>query len=184
MRNRSRFGWLEFLTGVALIVLGVSALIRPGSLITSTVIVCGAVVAITGVSDLVFYIRTTHEIGFGPTVSLISGLLSVLVGVSLIVYPDAVTWILTLLVPIWFISHCINRLSLLNVIRFTAGSFLYWFTLIVNALGLILGVVMLFRPGFTTATLGILGGIYCIALGVDSVLTAFSGLGGSDCDLL
>lgn len=183
MRNRSRFGWLEFLTGLALIALGIAALTRPDSVVAGAVIVCGIVVAVTGVSDLVFYIRTMREIGIGPTVSLISGLLSVLVGVTLIVYPNAVTWILTLLVPIWFICHCVNRLSMLNIIRLTAGNFLYWFTLIVNAGGLVLGAVMLFRPGFTTATIGVLGGIYCIALGVDSVLTAFSGIGKNDCDV-
>ena len=69
------------------------------------------------------YVRVDKHLGFGPTVSLISGILSVMAGAMLLVYPNAGKWVLSLLFPIWFIAHCLSRLSHLNTIRFIAGNF-------------------------------------------------------------
>ena len=53
----------------------------------------------------------------GPAISLVTGILSVMSGVMLLVYPGAGALVLTLLFPIWFIAHCISRLSHLHHIR-------------------------------------------------------------------
>ena len=94
---------------------------------------------ITGISDLIFYVRTERYTGFGPAVSLISGIFSIMAGVMLLVYPGAGRWVMVLLLPLWFIAHCVSRLSHLNFIRVTAGEIYYWFALIVNIIGIILG---------------------------------------------
>ena len=47
-----------------------------------------------------------QHMGFGPTISLISGILSVLAGMILLVHPAAGKWALALLLPMWFIAHC------------------------------------------------------------------------------
>ena len=54
--------------------------------------------------------------------------------------------IAALLFPLWFIAHCISRLTHLGIIRMMAGSFYYTFSLVVNILGLVLGILMLFQP--------------------------------------
>ena len=135
MRRRSGYGWFELIIGIMLVVLGIFTFIRPGSTLTGIVILYGLVAVITGISDLIFYVRTERYTGFGPAVSLISGIFSIMAGVMLLVYPGAGRWVMVLLLPIWFIAHCVSRLSHLNFIRMTAGEIYYWFALIVNIIG-------------------------------------------------
>ena len=84
---------------------------------------------------------------------------------------------LTVLFPIWFIAHCISRLSHLNHIRLTAGEGLYYFTFATNIIGLILGFMMLLNPLFTLTTIRCFASIYLILLGIDSIAMAVSRIG-------
>ena len=177
MRRRSGFGWLELVIGILLIVLGVFTFANPGFALTGLVALFGAIAIVMGVADIVLYVRVERFTGFGPIVSLISGILSVMSGIMLLVYPNAGRWVLSLLFPIWFIAHCISRLSQLNTSRFHAGSGMYYFTLVVNIIGLILGFLMILRPVISILSIGWIVGFYLILLGVDSIVLAVSNMG-------
>lgn len=177
MRKRSGYGWLELAEGILLIVLGVFTLIRPELALTAAVIGYGCVAVLTGISDLLFYAKVERFTGFGPTLSLVTGILSIMIGLMLILHPGAGLVIVSILFPLWFLSHCVSRLTHLNYIRFTAGEFQYRFTMIVNIIGIVLAFFMLFSPSTAFFSLGVLGGIYFILLGVDSILLAVSRIG-------
>ena len=86
MKKRSGFGWMELIEGVLLIILGVLNLIRPQNALTGIVMIFGLIAVITGIADIVFYIKMEMHTGFGPTISLISGILSVMAGFMLLVH--------------------------------------------------------------------------------------------------
>lgn len=177
MRNRSGFGWIEFITGVCMILLGIFSLTSPGSMFASLTILYGVIAIITGVCDIVFYIKAERYTGFGPVVALVCGILSVMAGVMLLTHPEAGVWAASILFPLWFITHCVSRLSHLDLIRITAGTFYFYFSLVVNVLGLILGASMMFEPVFTIFAAGVLIGIYLILSGIESIVLAFSEMG-------
>ena len=179
MRRHTGFGWLELVVGVLLIILGIATLIKPGSVLTGVIVVYGIIALLTGIDDIIFYAKMEQHMGFGPTISLISGILSVLAGMILLVHPAAGKWALALLLPMWFIAHCIARLSHLNIIRFTAGNGMYYFSMVMNILGLLLGCLMLVRPAVTLFSFGWIIGIYLIVLGADSVVLGCSKLGSN-----
>ena len=110
-------------------------------------------------------------------VSLVAGILSIMTGIALLAYPGIAEWIISLLFPLWFITHCISRLAHTALIRYVAGNFYYYFSLAVNILGLVLGFVMLLQPILTFLTLGYLIGLCLIAFGVECILLAFSDMG-------
>ena len=166
MKKWSGFRWFEFAEGVLLMLLGIFTLARPASALTGFIVAYGAVAVIMGVADILLYVRIAHFIGFGPIVSLLSGTLSVMAGVMLLVYPNAGKLILSVLVPLWFLAHCISRLSNLNKIRFFAGEFPYYFTLILNVLGLVLGGMMILNPWISLLSVPLIIGIYLLLLGV------------------
>lgn len=177
MRRRSGFGWLELLIGIGLIALGILAFAKPDFALTGLVFAYGIAAVVMGIADIVLYIQVEHYTGFGPVVSLVSGILSVMSGMMLLVYPRAGAMVLTLLFPIWFIAHCISRLAHQQHIRQIAGIGMHTLTLVINIFGLILGFMMLLSPLFTLATLRSFAGIYLILLGVDSLLMAGSRMG-------
>ena len=177
MKRRSGYGWLELIIGVLLILLGVFSFIRPSEILLGVVIIYGIIAVLTGIADIVFYIKIDRHTGFLPTVSLISGLFSVMVGVMLLAYPAAGTWVFSLLFPIWFIAHCVSRLCHLNIIRLTAGKFYYSLAMTVNIIGIILGVIMILNPIVSIAAVGYIIGAYLILLGAESIIVALSGFG-------
>ena len=177
MRRRSGYGWLELAIGVILIVLGVLAFAKPDLALTSLVFAYGAAAVVMGVADIILYIQVERYTGFGPVLALISGILSVMSGVMLVVYPRTGVVVLTVLFPIWFIAHCISRLAHLGHIRFVGGKGLYLFTMAVNIIGLILGFLMLMSPFLTLTTIRYFASLYLILLGIDSVVMALSRMG-------
>ena len=158
-------------------VLGVLVFSRPELVLTGMAYAYGIAAIVMGVADIILYIRLERYTGFGPIVSLVSGILSVMSGIMLIAYPGTGALIMTILLPIWFIAHCISRLANLNRVRFVAGRGMYCFSLIVNILGLILGFMMLLSPLFALSTIRAFAGVYLILLGVDAIVFAVSRMG-------
>ena len=177
MRKRSAFGWMELIVGIVLVILGIFVITRTDAALTGVVMLYGLIAAITGIFDIVLYVKTERYIGFAPAIALISGIFSVMAGIMLLVYPSAGKWIIALLLPIWFIAHCISRLSHLHMIRIAVGSFYYYVTLIVNIRGLVLGCVMIIGPGISLFAVGVLIGGYLILAGIDSIVMAVSNIG-------
>ena len=170
MKRHSGFGYLELVLGIVLIVLGILAFANPDLALTGLVFAYGVAAIVMGIADIVLYIQVERYSGFGPVLSLISGIM-------LVVYPGAGVLVLTMLFPIWFIAHCISRLTRLSHIRFVAGDGIYSLTLILNVIGLVLGFLMFLRPLLTLTAIRCLAGCYLLLLGIDSVAMAFSRLG-------
>ena len=177
MRRHSGFGWLELVVGIVLICLGIFAFVKPDLALTGLVFAYGIAAVIMGVADIILFIQVERYTGFGPMLSLISGVLSVMTGLMLVVYPGTGVLVLTVLFPIWFIAHAISRFAHLGHIRFVAGNGIYYVTLIINIIGLFLGILMVICPLFTLTTIRCFASAYLILLGVDSVVMAVSRIG-------
>ena len=135
MRRRSGFGWLELAIGIILIALGILVFLKPDLALTGMVFAYGIAAVVMGIADIVLFIEFQRYTGFGPILALVSGVLSVMSGLMLVVYPSTGALVLTVLFPIWFIAHVVSRLTHLGHIRFVAGEGVYWLTLIVNLIG-------------------------------------------------
>ena len=101
MRGRSGFGISQFIMGLCLIVLGAFTCLRPRSIFTGIAVIYGVAAVITGICDIVIYIKEERFSGFGPVVSLVAGILSIMTGIALLAYPGIAEWIISLLFPLW-----------------------------------------------------------------------------------
>lgn len=177
MRRRSSFGLMELIIGVLLIIFGILTFLYPQDAFLGLVMAYGILALVTGIADVVFYVKMEKHMGFAPTIALISGILSVLAGLVLLFYPAAGEWAMLILFPLWFIAHCISRISHLPIVKERAGKGYFYFTLVLNVIGLILGLLMLVIPFFSLFTAGFLVGTYLILLGIDSIVLAISEIG-------
>ena len=137
----------------------------------------GIAAVITGICDIVIYIKEERFIGFGP------GNLPAVrhpqhhdrhhpAGLPRRRRVDRFAP-----VPPVVHSPLHLRLTHLGIIRMMAGSFYYTFSLVVNILGLVLGVLMLLQPFLALFTLGYMVGFLLMAFGIDCILMAFTDLG-------
>ena len=172
MRRQSDIGWTELIIGIILIIFGLFIVRQPVGIITWIVIVCGVLAILTGIADIILYVRMERFTGFGPILSLITGILSVMAGFMLIVHPGAGTWAIAMILPIWIIAHCVSRLSHLQYMRMHFGTTYYYISMILNILGLIVGFLLVFRPMITIFSMGVLVGAYLILEGIECIVAA------------
>lgn len=175
-RNGS-FGWSEFIIGIILVAFGIFTFVRPEGALTGVIIAYGIVVILMGIDDIIVYIRLSRFTGFGPMLSLFSGIMSVMCGVMIIANPRVGKWALAVLLPIWFIAHCITGLTHVSFIRMIGNPFYYYFSLILNIIGLVLGFMMLMNPMLsflTIRTTTYMAGFYMILFGAESIVGAFA----------
>lgn len=175
---KRRINWVNLIIGILLVVFGIYTLINPGRTLNWIVALYGLIAVITGISDIVLFVKTERYTGFGPVVSLISGIFSIMAGVMLLVYPNAGKWVMIMLLPIWFIAHCVSRLSHLGTVRYVIDRRYYHFSLVMNIIGIVLGCMMIIWPSILLFSAGVLIGIYMIIQGVDNIVMA---LNENDC---
>ncbi len=171
---KRRVNWAELIIGILLVVFGIYTLINPGRTLKWIVILYGVIAVLTGVSDILFYVKAERYTGFGPVVSLISGIFSIMAGVMLLVYPNAGKWVMIMLIPIWFIAHCVSRVAHLSTVRYVINRSYYHFSLVMNIIGIVLGCMMIIWPSILLFSAGFLIGIYMIIQGVDSIVTTIN----------
>ena len=177
MRRRSGFGLFELIIGVLLIALAVPTFARPEGLLTGVVVIYGIFAIFTGIEDILIYARVSRFIGFGPMLSLITGILSVMSGIMILAYPDAGKWALSILFPMWFIAHCVSQLARIGMARIAGRYFYYYFSLITNIIGIVLGFMMIASPSLsfmTMQTMCYIVAFYLLLLGIEGVV---SGIG-------
>lgn len=176
MKNKSGQGWLELILGLGLIVLGIWMIAKPDSALGVLAYLYGFGALVSGISDIALYVRLERRVGFAPGMTLVSGILSALVGIAFLAFPQAGQLSLTLLFPVWFIAHCVSRLGSLDIVRLWGGSTAYYLTLILGVLGFILGIVMLFNPLLSILSISAFAAVYLIATGAASVYLGISWL--------
>ena len=174
MRKRTEFGWMELILGIILTILGIFTMIRPESMLNSIVICYGIVAAVSGIADIIFYVKMERHMGVVPTVSLTSGILSTLLGMMLILCPGATQRLVIWLFALWIIMHSISRLSHISTVRYFAGNSFGLVSLLLNIIGIVIGVMLLIEPIMAVVALI---GLYLIVLGIDSIASALSKMG-------
>ena len=92
MKRQSDIGWFELIMGLILIILGIVIMRQPVGVLTWIVILCGVIAVISGIGDIVLYVKMERFTGFGPVVSLVTGILGIMAGFMLIAHPGAGTW--------------------------------------------------------------------------------------------
>lgn len=172
MKSDHGYLLIEILEGLLLVMMGVATMLRTEQVLNGLALIFGILAVITGVADVMFYIRLERHTGFRPAVSLVSSILSIMLGSALIAHPNVGTGIMLVIFPVFIIAHCVARLTHLNIVRYAAGEVSFWLTLISNAVGLILGVILLFNPAMSAATLGIVLGADLVLLGIEAVVFA------------
>ena len=175
MNRRSDIGWPELIVGIILIIIGVVIMRQPVGVLTWIVILCGVLAILSGIGDIVLYVKMEHFTWFGPIVSLITGILSVMAGFMLEAHAAAGFGALALILPILFIAHCISRLSHLQYMKMHYGMTYYTISLILNILGLLVGILLIFRPMITIFSMGVLVGVFLIIEGVEFIFVGLDG---------
>jgi uncharacterized membrane protein HdeD (DUF308 family) len=149
--------------GVLAILFGIIAMVSPITTAIVLAIVIGVFAIVDGIVDLIDAIRHRGTSGVGLRVFL--GIVSLLFGIIILVWPDKTLAFMVILIAIWSIVIGVLQIIANIGIRKEAPGAWIW-GVISGALGVIFGILVLIWPGIGLVTLIWLMGIWAIVFGI------------------
>ncbi len=160
----ARGAWIwAVVRGALAIVFGIIALTSPITTAIVLAIVIGVFAVVDGIVDLIDAIRHRGTAGVGLRVFL--GVVSLLFGIIILVWPGKTIGFMVVLIAIWSILIGVLQIVANVSIRKDAPGAWIWGA-VSGALGLIFGIVVLFNLGIGLVALIWLVGIWAIVFGL------------------
>lgn len=130
---------LSIVTSVIIFVLGIFLFVEPDVIINMISIVFGGIILIPGITTLIDYFKNKYQ----P--SLVTGVVTVIIGMILIINTKLVASILPFILGIFFIVNGINRMQYALELRKTNNGN-YVASLIISILIILSGVLFVINP--------------------------------------
>ena len=170
--QEKRFDWGALIVGIVLIVLGCWSFAKPDKSLALLSILVGIGALLKGIYELVIRSTVNRLLGIQSGWLLLMGIMDLVMGFIFIIRVAAGVMTIAIIFAIWFIIDCIGQLSTAKYLKqFRPSS--YWFSIILNVIGLIIGVALLFNPMLSAMTIVWLISTFLILLGILAIVLAF-----------
>lgn len=163
-RKRS-FNWGYLLVGILFVAAGILALVNPVGNLEALAVAFAFLAVINGIWLLVN--------SRGSVWRVIGGVLDILIGVFFFANIYLAMAALPYIFAVWFIVDSLVRLATIGITRLL-GTGYFVLSLILNILGVIVGVMLLFSPITSALTLSFWVGFYLLLAGVQALSLSFS----------
>ncbi|KAF1302904.1 DUF308 domain-containing protein [Enterococcus saccharolyticus] len=171
--EKKNFDWMSLLLGILFMLTALVTFRNPGTSLTAIVIYLAITAIINGAASLLIRRKVKQLTGLKFTMFLVLGIIEIIVGIVLMFNLNAGILALAYVFAIWFVIDSIRNLIVLNEISGDRKAY-YWFSLIVNVLGIFVGFSLFFDPIVSMLTLSFLVGFYLLLLGIFYFVHAFS----------
>jgi uncharacterized membrane protein HdeD (DUF308 family) len=162
--------WFLTLNGVLLIIFGLLAVFNPKTTIENLMKFFGIVIIIAGVIFIILGSISSKE-KKKNILLLAAGILNVILGILIMVFPESTLQITMRLIGIWAILVGLYQLiSYLGMSKEQRSNSLY---LLSCFFSIILGLIMIFVPLTTAAFITILIGLFALAAGIFLLMASF-----------
>lgn len=163
-KEKEGFGWGNLIIGIIFMITALIAFQNPLVDLIALSIVFGTTAIIEGIFSIVN--RN------GSIFRVLIGFLSITVGTVLLFNLGVTASIMPYVFAGWFVITSIGNLFIINVMPFYNKS-VYWFALLMNILGIIIGFMLIFNPLASALTLTFLVGTFFIFSGLSYIVLAF-----------
>lgn len=172
MERKTNFSWPYLLMGILFILVSLLSFRDPQSSLLAIVYIFALSAILKGIFEL-FFRRKVHEFtGYKSTMLIITGIFDLLVGIFFLFNISAGFIALPFVFAIWFIVDSVVALSTASIYRAESTGY-YWFHIVINVIGIILGFMLLFNPLTSALTLAFLVGFYFMMIGISLIAYAF-----------
>ncbi|HYI52576.1 MAG TPA: HdeD family acid-resistance protein [Microlunatus sp.] len=149
--------------GVLAIIFGIIAMVSPIGTAVVLAVVIGIFAIVDGIVDLIDAIRHRGTSGVGLRVFL--GIVSLLFGIIILVWPGKTLAFMVILIAIWSILiGALQIISNIGIRKEAPGAWVWG--VVAGAIGVIFGILVLVWPGIGLVSLIWLIGIWAIVFGV------------------
>jgi uncharacterized membrane protein HdeD (DUF308 family) len=161
--------WALALRGVAAIVFALIAFFWPGITATALLLLFGAYALVDGVFALIAGLRAARQHGRSAPL-LIEGVLNLLVGIVIFVWPVPALVVFVFLIALWAIVTGIVLIAAgIALIRHSGE----WLLVPAGVLSILLGIILFVQPAAGVVALSWWFGIYALLFGIALLSAAF-----------
>lgn len=147
---------ISIVSSIAYIILGIIIVLNPATTLNVISIAISALAIVTGIIITIINITELKKEG-----NPIFGILLVVMGIALIIYPNSLNILISLGIGIWFISSSINRIKFAIMLKDVKE--IKWLVILIIAIvTLIIGISFIFAPLASAITLATISGILMI----------------------
>ncbi|MGX6961309.1 HdeD family acid-resistance protein [Vagococcus xieshaowenii] len=172
MNETKKFNWGYLIIGVLFLVVSFMSLNNPETNLLAIVMYVGFGAVAKGCFEL-FNRKTIPSLtGVGTNLPIWVGIIDIVIGCLMLFNLGISLAILPYVFACWFLVDSIHDLLFANVYK-DINPPMYWFSIISNILGIILGILLLFNPITSAFTLAFLVGAYFMITGVTYIVAAF-----------
>jgi len=165
------YWWIPLVSGLTLLFFGIWFLVAPLDSFKSLTIVFGSVILLSGAYEIYTALKN-RKVVFDYLSFLWGGLLNVILGILLIVNPQALLWIISLLIGFWLIFKGGEQVKKAFLLK-KKGSHHWKGTLVFGIVLILFAALLLWHPEIIGFTIAFWTSIAFIIIGVFRIYLAF-----------
>lgn len=173
-KEKRRFSLSSLILGILFLLGSYFAFTNPDATFETFALFFSIVIILYGVYQVLIFFRLRNQTEDQPItwVNLLAGIFAVAIGIYFLINPTAGTSVLTALFAVWFLLIFIQasfRLRLLGGLH--PG--IFWFSLILNVLGVLLGIFLLIHPIYSFLTVTTMLALGLLLAGISLIIDSF-----------
>jgi len=166
-----QYWWIPLVSGLTLLFFGIWFFVAPLDSFKSLTIVFGLVIMLSGAYEMYIALKN-RDVIFDYLSLLWGGLLNVILGVLLILNPEAILWIISLIFGFWLIFKGGERIKKAFQLKKTGNN--RWKGVLILGIVLILfAAILLWHPEIIGFTIAIWTSLAFILIGIFRIFLAF-----------
>lgn len=169
---KNGFDWASFLLGILFIFASLASFQDPAGNLVAIVIVFGIFAIIKGIFELFLRKKVREFTGLSATMPVVVGIFDIIIGIFLLFNISSGVVALPFVFAIWFLVDSFVGLFSSSALKNISTGY-YWFSIIIDILGVIVGFMLLFNPVSSALTLSFLVGFYFMMFGITEIIYAF-----------
>ncbi|WP_086314833.1 acid-resistance membrane protein [Enterococcus sp. 7F3_DIV0205] len=174
MNETSKKGidWGSLILGILFVLTALLSFQDPAGNLIAIVMVFAIFAILKGIFEIFARNRMKELTGYKAYAPIILGVIDIIIGVYFLFNLNIGVAALPFIFAIWFILDSVFGLFALDLAKSVSTGY-FWFTLVVDVLGIILGIMLLMNPLSSALTLSFLVGFYFMLFGITHIVYAF-----------
>lgn len=169
-----RYNWESIIIGILFLIVAILSFTRPDTNLVSIIILFGAVSVLKGIYEFYLAYQLRKYSDASLAIPVVMGIINVLIGVFLLLNLDLALGILPYVFAAWFIIDSLYLLMRASFYK-ELNSGYYYFCIFSGILGVIVGILLLFKPAIAALSMSYMISAFFALFGIMYLIDGFIG---------
>lgn len=165
--------WSSIIIGILFVIVAILAVSFPIQNIVAITWLIGIFFIANGIMEIFFRRLTKAFVGISGGWTILLGILNVIFGLLLIIFPSAGSTFIVYVFAFWFIFSSVLGIFVVTPEERTSKWY-HFFSVLINIIGVIAGIILLFNPLLGALAVSFFVGVMFLLIGINYIFDAFA----------